>query len=129
MAKVYDGNLTLANSRPGILVRCVRLPSTYFLELWKKHLHVSKWDFEPELGKPYMVRGNVSGPDVFEERYQRGVLLTSADGKNKDKYINTHANYMKGVTQVMEPYFEFLCFSIIPARPSIPPRMIVRGRR
>lgn len=98
----HIGELSADTSRPGILVRCTRLPSQRFYDLWKSFL-LKGWDFTPQVNERYVVRGNAFGPSTFIDEYRRGVLLASCDGakQHRNPFVSSPP---------FEPYFPFSCF-------------------
>jgi len=104
----WDGDLSLATSRPGVLVRCVQLPGTRFHEFWNKFLKKQALLFLPDLKELYVVRSNTGGVQSFEPYFRSGVLLSS---EQQQPLRNPAVPIEHGYT--LEPFFPFNCFDLV----------------
>ena len=104
----WDGDLSLATSRPGVLVRCVQLPGTRFHAFWNRFLKQQTLFFLPDLKKIYQVRANAGGAPSFEEYFKSGILLSS---EKRQPLRNPAVPIEHGYT--LEPFFPFNCFDFV----------------
>lgn len=107
----WPGDLTLANSRPGVLVRCVQTPPQRFMLFWGNVMGRQAFLFLPKHKELYVVRSNVRTLDrlQFEEFFKRGILLS--DEKSRQPCRNPSLSVGGGFD--VEPFFPFTCFDFV----------------
>ena len=105
----WTGDLSLATSRPGMVVRCVQLPGEQFRLFWDKILNLQALHFKPVLKMLYEVRANVMMPLGFHPHFTKGVLLSEYQSKKPLK--NAVVNLNGGI--YLEPFFPFECFDVV----------------
>jgi hypothetical protein len=115
-----EGNLSLANSRPGCIVRCVTAPSKEFFDLWGQLMGLQAFLFIPEPHQTYLVRANVLGDPNFPVReFASGVLLSQ---RTPMGYVRRLRNpeiprkYKKDILHI-EPFFPHNLFQFVASRP------------
>jgi hypothetical protein len=111
----WPGDLTLGNSRPGAIVRCVQNPGQRFMSFWGKIMGLQGFHYKPVLKEKYFVRANVVGPQGFDAYFATGIVLSQ--WPDHTPLVNTSVN-LKLVSQVgmhIEPYFPFDCFDLLGA--------------
>ena len=107
----WKGNLSLATSRPGVVVRCVQLPGDRFRAFWDRILKLQALHFKPSLKELYQVRANVMAPQGFDPYFMKGILL--CEFGSKKPLANAAVNLNGGI--VLEPFFPFECFDFVGA--------------
>jgi len=99
----WDGDLSLGTSKPGVRVRCMRVPGISF---WQDSAKREVFKV-PQKGTIYTIRSNILTQSDFGGQCKIGVYLVEisnpeviADGE------------LKG-----EPFFPFECFATLGSRP------------
>jgi hypothetical protein len=103
----WDGNLSLATSRPGVLVRCVQVQEELFKEFWARFAPLQALEL-PTLKGKYVVRYNVVGEPDFDKPFRFGVLLNTGE---RTHLRNPEIRLRNG--HVHEPFFPFNCFDFV----------------
>jgi hypothetical protein len=110
------GDLSTATSRPGVVIRCVSITDDLFHRYWRKIRKANKFHggfFLPEVGRLYLVRANVVGPNGVPSQLERGIALNHCPSGLP--FLNPALSLNGGVT--VELYFPYTWFNFVRDRP------------
>lgn len=106
----WEGDLSLATSRPGVIVRCTQVPGDRFKKFWENILNKQAFHFLPIVKERYIVRANVTGPQGSDQNFMYGLLLSQ--WPDKTPLVNVGVSLNGGIS-IGEPFFPFNCFDFV----------------
>ena len=111
----WDGDLSLATSRPGVLVRCVQNQEKRVKEFWGRFAPMQALIL-PVPKTQYVVRCNVAGEPDFDTLFRFGVLLNSMVVRLNNRVERVplkNPEIVLGNDHALEPFFPFNCFDFV----------------
>ncbi len=112
----WQGDLSLATSKPGVVVRCVQLPNQQFHKFWRSLRKANKINYSlllPEHRQLYIVRANVKSPQGFQSYFAQGVCLST----HPKGLALVNPTFSLGGGLTIEPFFPYSCFDFVSDRP------------